>query len=99
MSRIVGVKFYDKESGDVRGREYSYFDGLGDLEVGDLAVALVRDAEKTVQVTSVDIPESEVDEHVLPLLKTIAKRYVPPETEGTQEESFTLKELEEIENV
>jgi len=89
MNRIVGVKFHREDSADFGGREYNYFDGTSGFAVGDIAIVVVRDQEKKVIVTSVDVPESKIDERIIPLLKTILKRYVPEEskekTENTEE--------------
>ena len=95
MSKIVGVEFYNKELGESRGREYNYFDGIGNLAVGDLAVAIVRGEEKLVKVTAVDVPEEKVGERILPLLKTITKRYEPPTAKAPAEE-ITMEELDNV---
>ncbi|MCL2563102.1 MAG: hypothetical protein FWE08_03605 [Oscillospiraceae bacterium] len=96
MSKIIGVRFCDQETGEPRGRVYNYYDGVGNLAVGDLVVATVRDEEKTVQVTAVDVPESKIGDRILALLKTISKRYVPQESppETSDEEIITMEDLD-----
>jgi len=91
VNKIVGVKFYKEHSGSFEGREYNYYDGLGDLAIGDIAVADVRDKEKLVLVTAVDVPESKIDERILLVLQTLSKRHVPPApvSEESQQERFS----------
>lgn len=83
MARIIGCRFL--ADGVPRGIEYSYYDGIGDLAVGELVVAMVGEREKTIQVTAVDVPESSVEERWLPMLKRITKRYSPPAEEASEE--------------
>ena len=79
MKSIIGVKFHKEDSGEFEGREYNYYDGVGGLAVGDIAIAIVREKEKRVKVTAVGVPESAIDERMLPTLKTISKRFEPKE--------------------
>ena len=85
MSRIVGVKFQKKDTGEYEGKEYNYYDEVG-LSGGEIAIVPFGEKERIVRVTTVDVPESQIDERIFPLLKTITKRYEPAESEGTDNE-------------
>ena len=77
MNNIVGVKFQSKTNPEVfHGREYSYFTAI-ELSVGDIVVVPTSNGDGIAQVTSVNVPESKVDERILPILKTIERRYEP----------------------
>lgn len=70
---IVGVKFSDKfRKGEFYGREYSYFvaDGITLCE-GDVIKVPTSNGEGTAMVTRLGIKESEIDERVMPYMKTI----------------------------
>jgi hypothetical protein len=70
---IVGVKYANgKTPGVFDSREYSYLvaPGLG-LKVGDIVPVPVGDGERMAKVTTIGIPESKLDERILPNLKTI----------------------------
>jgi len=78
---IVGVKFQSKIDPLLfEGREYSYFvaDGLT-LAVGDIVPVTTRNGEGVAQVTRVGIKESEIDERVMPYMRTLDKPPIPPE--------------------
>lgn len=75
MSNLIKVKF--NKNGEPSGREYTY---LSDdkLEIGDVVVIRAADGEKEAQtgtVTSVDVPESEV-ESFKDKLKSIIGAYI-----------------------
>ena len=84
--RIVGVQFRNSKLADTSGygeehfsgREYNYFTAI-DLQVGDFVMVPTSKGESVAKVASVNISESEIDERVLPLLKTIVKKYEPVE--------------------
>jgi hypothetical protein len=61
--------------------KYTYIDGTQNgLKLGDTVVAPTAKGDNIALVASVDVPESKIDERVLPLLKTITQ-LAPEETE------------------
>ena len=76
MSDLITVKYQRRyEPWDYAGRDYTYRTTIDDLTVGDLVIAPVKDEFSIAQVSAVDVPESKVDERIMPLLKTIEKRW------------------------
>ena len=74
ITDLISVQFESKEvRGAYTGRKYTYRTTLNDLAVGDLVY--VPQGDKTVQVCAVNVPEREVDERVMPILKTISAKY------------------------
>jgi hypothetical protein len=92
MSNLVSVQYRNKDNPEVyTGREYTYLTAI-DLAVGDLVMAPVRDGFSVAQVSAINVPESKVDERIMPLLKTIEKMYEPeadPETDA-EADNFNL---------
>lgn len=81
MNSIIGVQFQSKlDPREFCGREYNYFSAI-EVRVGDIVVAPTAKGDGIAKVTSVDVPESKIDERVMPLLKTIENLY-----EGGEEE-------------
>jgi hypothetical protein len=81
MPRYISVKYPSKYNpGEFAGREYTYIDGIG-LAVGDLVIAPAGKGQSLAMVTTVDVPESKIDERVMPLLKTITERHIEKEDE------------------
>jgi hypothetical protein len=75
----VSVQYESKEEpGKFGGKPYTYIAGI-ELAVGDLVVAPVGKSETKAQVSAINVPESKIDERVMPHLKTIEKLY---ESEG-----------------
>ena len=75
MSNIVGVKFQSRHNPEeFGGREYSYRSAI-ELSPGDIVAVPTANGEGVAQVTSVNVPESKVDERILPNLKTIERRH------------------------
>ena len=70
MSSIVGVKFQNKFDSTFCGREYHYRTAL-ELAEDDLVIAPTTSGERLAQVTSVNVPDSKIDERNMPALKTI----------------------------
>ncbi len=69
---IVSVCFKRKESEEFGGKAYSYYTELP-LNVGDVVKVPTAQGGAIAQVCEVNIPESRVDERVLPLLKDITE--------------------------
>ena len=61
-------------TGEYFGRSYSYFCDIPDVQTGDIVIAPTYKGDTEAQIVEVDVPESKVDERVLPLLKTITRR-------------------------
>ena len=77
MSKIISVRYKNTKSSDGFGkREYSYYSNL-DVKPGDMVFAPSAMGENIVMVSEIDIPDSRVDERVLPLLKNITRKYEP----------------------
>jgi len=75
MSNLVSVQYQSKDDPELyAGREYTYIAGI-DLSVGELVIAPVGKDESVARVSAVNVPESKVDERIMPLLKTIQKRF------------------------
>ena len=71
---IVNVKYRDSMTGEFFGRSYSYLCDIPDVQPGDIVIAPTFKGDSDAQIVEVDVPESRVDERVLPLLKTITRR-------------------------
>lgn len=71
---IINVIFKNKKSGAFYGNTYSYRCSIEDVQVGDIVIAPTANGDGEVKVVAVDVPESKVDERILPRLKTITKR-------------------------
>ncbi len=71
-SNIVAVKFQDKfRLGEFYGREYHYLSSL-DVSVGDIVDVQTARGPGVAIVTQINVPESKVDERIMPLLKEIS---------------------------
>lgn len=70
---IIGVNFKDKLTGEYGSREYNYLCDLPGVAIGDIVVAPSVNGDSVVQVCSVDVPESKIDERIMPQLKTISE--------------------------
>ena len=76
---IVAVQFKDRRNPEeFGGREYTYFSNV-DLKVGDVIVAPVGNSTGTVRVSRINVKDSEVDERILPKLRTIEELIRPEE--------------------
>ena len=67
---IISVQFKRKD-GEYGGREYSYTCDVAGVQPGDLVRVQTKDGESIVRVTEVNVPESRIDERILPILKPI----------------------------
>jgi hypothetical protein len=78
---LVSVQYESKqEPGTFGGKPYTYIAGIN-LSVGDIVVAPVGQSKTKARVHEINVPESKVDERVMPHLKTIEKLYVEGEEE------------------
>jgi hypothetical protein len=57
--QLVKVRYVDESTGEVSGREYTYF-SEEPLNIGDLVTAPIKDTIGKAKVTAVDVPESEI---------------------------------------
>ncbi|WP_298021148.1 hypothetical protein [uncultured Dysosmobacter sp.] len=69
---IVEIR-YCGQDGQPRGKAYSYYTDIP-LAVGDRVIVPTYKGDGEGVVCAVAVPESTVDEHVLPLLKTITRK-------------------------
>lgn len=69
---IVGINYKNKNTGEFSGRTYNYFCEI-DAKVGDLVKAPTAKGHSTAKVSEVNVPESQVDANILPILKTITE--------------------------
>lgn len=69
---IINVQFKNKVSPGFGGRKYSYRTNLG-VAVGDIVKVPTSGDTGIAKVTDINVPESAVAPHILPLLKTVAE--------------------------
>ena len=78
MSDLIMVQFRSKTEPLVyAGKEYAYRT-LIDVEIGDLVVVPVRNELDIARVSAINVPESKVDERIMPFLKTVEKKWEKP---------------------
>lgn len=71
---IVNVHYRDEETGSVRtGRAYSYRCSIPNAHVGMQVIAPTAQREARAVICEIDVPESCIDERILPLLKEITQ--------------------------
>ena len=71
---IVNVYYRDEETGSVRaGRAYSYRCSIPNVTVGMEVIAPTAQRNARAVICEVNVPESRIDERILPLLKEITK--------------------------
>jgi len=77
---IVAVQLRDrKDSQKFAGREYTYFSTVN-LSVGDIIRVPMGTGTKTVRVSQVNVRDSEVEDRILAIMKTIDEVVYPEET-------------------
>lgn len=81
---IVSVQYKRKGSDEFGGRAYNYFSAIP-VKVGDIVSVPTAQGTSIAQVCEVDVPESKIDERIMPLLKTITEYADLGDTEATQE--------------
>jgi len=95
---IVKVQYYSETSGEVNGREYTYY-SIDRLNVGDMVIVPVRDTIGKAIVSSIDVPEAEIASFkdkvkIIPSSSIIPKKVEPQLQEledGLNSEGLTLK--------
>lgn len=58
--QLVKVKYYSETTGELSGREYTYYSEES-LKVGDIIIVPVGDTTGKAKVTTIDVPESEIE--------------------------------------
>ena len=56
------VKGQFKQGGEYKGREYSYYAGGFNFDVGDIAVVEIKDGKGHIKICEINIPESEISD-------------------------------------
>lgn len=78
MSKYISVQY--ARDGEYGGREYTYIDGTETgVNVGDIVVAPTARGDNLARVSAVDVPDSKIDERVMPLIRTIEDFAPSPE--------------------
>ena len=98
---IVGVKFQNKfNQSEFLGREYSYFvaDNI-ELKEGDIVPVTTKNGAGMAMVTRTNIQESEINEQVMPFMRTLDKPPIVPEIVVSAENDFFEEELNGITNL
>lgn len=67
---LVNIRYYKPLHKAYAGNAFTYRTSLP-LNVGDKVMAPTKGGDKRAMVVEVNVPESRVDEHILPLLKEI----------------------------
>ena len=71
---IVNVR-YCGNGGELSSRAYSYYADIP-LSVGDRVVVPTYKGDGEAVVSEINVPESRIDERILPVLKTITRKVV-----------------------
>ena len=78
---IVNVHYIDEKTGTIRSSgTYSYRCSIPNASVGMEVVAPTAKREARAVICEIDVPESRIDERILPLLKEITQE-VPADGE------------------
>lgn len=71
---IINVYYRDEDTGSVRTeRAYSYRCSIPNVHLGMEVIAPVATRETRAVVCAINVPESCIDERILPILKEITK--------------------------
>ena len=71
---IVNVHYIDEKTGTIRSSgTYSYRCSIPNASVGMEVVAPTAKREARAVICEIDVPESRIDERILPLLKEITQ--------------------------
>lgn len=74
---IISVKFKSKKTQTYSGRGYSYFCNIP-VKPGDYVKVPAGESEAVALVAEINVPESRVDERVLPVMKSVISIADPP---------------------
>jgi hypothetical protein len=78
---IVAVQFQSKSNPEeFSGREYTYFSDV-ELDVGDIIIAPTKNGNGIVRVCRTDMRDGEIDERVMPFMRTIGEKLTPDDLE------------------
>ncbi|MET0016505.1 hypothetical protein [Oscillibacter sp.] len=78
-TNIVEIQ-YVKEGGKLSLGRYTYLTTIS-LQVGDMVVCPTSRGSINGRVFAVDVPESKVDERIMPMLKTITEQAADTEAD------------------
>lgn len=67
---IVGINYKNKSTGEFGGKTYNYFCEL-DVSVGDIVNVPTANGDSVARICEVNVPESRIDERIMPIMKTI----------------------------
>ena len=67
---LVNIRYFKPAQNGYAGNSFTYRTGLP-LRAGDKVMAPTKGGDKRAMVVETEVPESRVDERVLPLLKEI----------------------------
>lgn len=71
---IVNVHYIDEKTGTIRSSgTYSYRCSVPNAHVGKEVIAPTAKREARAVICEIDVPESRIDERILPLLKEITQ--------------------------
>ena len=68
---IISAQFKSKKTDTYGGRKYSYFCDIPGVKAGDFVKVPAGDSEAVALVAEVDIPESNVDDRILAIMKSV----------------------------
>ena len=69
---LVNIRYFKTASNGYAGNAFTYRTSI-DLQVGDKVMAPTKGGDKRAMVVEVNVPESRVDERIMPLLKEITE--------------------------
>lgn len=67
---IVGIRYKDKKTGMYGGKTYNYLCSIP-VVVGDIVLAPTAKGDSLAMISEIDVSESQIEAHILPMLKTI----------------------------
>ena len=69
---LVNIKYFKPNMNAFYGNSFTYRTSLN-LQVGDKVMAPTKGGDKRAMVVEINVPESRVDERIMPLLKEITE--------------------------